>query len=48
MILFSILTLVMFLWNLYLNNEIRLLKNSTQGLVEEIEGAVASCGQSMN
>lgn len=48
MILFSTLTLVMFIWILYLNNEIRTLRNNTNTLAQEIEGAAASCGRSMN
>lgn len=48
MILFSILTIIMFFWNLKLTNDVRQLSNSTMDLKEEIEGAAASCGVSMN
>lgn len=48
MILFSVLTLIMFLWTMYLNNEVRILKNTTQSLTQDIEGASASCGKSLN
>ena len=48
MILFSLLTLIMFLWNMNLNNEVRILRNKTDRLAQDIENAAASCGKSLN
>ncbi len=48
MILFSAITLVLFLWNLHITNQLRLLRGSTQSLKAEVDGAVATCGRSMN
>lgn len=48
MILFSIITILIFFWNLKLVNDVRNLSNSASGLKEEIEGAASSCGVSMN
>lgn len=48
MILFSIIAIIMIFWNLKLANDVRQLSNSTSNLKEEIDGAVLSCGVSMN
>lgn len=48
MLLFDVLTIIMLLWNLYLNNRVRIMRNEVGRLEADIEGAVASCGRSMN
>lgn len=48
MLLFSLLTLITIIWVLQLANSVRIISNSSDSLKEEIEGAVVSCGVSMN
>lgn len=48
MIVFSILAIILFLWNLSINNQLRLLKQETETLKEEIESAAKTCGTSLN
>ena len=48
MILFSILTLITMIWTLQLANSLRVIGNTADTLKADIEGAVASCGVSLN
>lgn len=48
MILFGFLALFSMLWTLNINNQLRLLRNSSASLKTEIEDAAQSCGQSLN
>jgi hypothetical protein len=48
MLLFSLLTLITIIWVLQLANSVRIISNSSDALKEEIGGAAASCGVSMN
>jgi len=48
MILFGFLALIMLMWALNINNQLRMLRSSTEELKTEIEEAAQSCGQSMN
>jgi len=48
MILFGFLALIMLMWTLNINNQLRMLRSSTEELKTEIEEAAQSCGQSMN
>lgn len=48
MILFGFLALIMFMWTLNINYQLRLLRNSTESLRTEIDEAAQSCGKSLN
>lgn len=48
MILFGILAIIMLLWTLNINNQLRLLRNRSASLKTDIEDAAQSCGQSLN
>lgn len=48
MILFGFLAIIMLIFTLNINNQLRILRNSSESLKTEIEEAALTCGQSIN